>query len=113
MRVAGVHFPPFSFPVDEGAVTGHRVRAVPGVTHAVVDEPEALARLDAEGFGIVSHRPTLPVAKFCEPSVVLGTLSGVPHDIEAPQIRRPGTGEDTFRTEYGAPLLVLCFSVHH
>ncbi len=55
MLVASIHFPLFAFPVDEGAVTGHRIGAVPGVTHAVVDEPEALAGLDAEGFGVVSH----------------------------------------------------------
>jgi hypothetical protein len=32
---------------------------VAGVADAVVDEPEALARDDGEGFGVVGHGPTV------------------------------------------------------
>jgi hypothetical protein len=55
MLSAGVHFPPLALPINEGAMTGYQLRTVLGVTHPVVDEPEALAGLDAEGFGVVSH----------------------------------------------------------
>lgn len=53
--LAGIHFPPLALPVDEGAVTGGRGRAVLGVSHPVVDEPEALAGLDGEGLRVVGH----------------------------------------------------------
>jgi hypothetical protein len=53
--VASVHFPTLALPVDELAVTGHRLPAMGSVPDAVVDEPEALARLDGEGFGVVGH----------------------------------------------------------
>ncbi len=53
--IAGVDIPPLALPVDEYAVTGDRCRAVLRVAHAVVDEPKALTRLDAERFGVVGH----------------------------------------------------------
>ncbi len=36
-------------------MAGDGLGAVLGVTHPVVDEAEALAALDAEGFGVVGH----------------------------------------------------------
>ena len=52
---ASLHLPPLTRSVGELATADHRLRTVLGVTNTVVDEPEALAGCDVEGFGVVGH----------------------------------------------------------
>ncbi len=55
MFVADVHVPPLSLPVHEHTVTGNWFGAVLSVSDTRMYEAEALAGLDREGFGVVSH----------------------------------------------------------
>jgi hypothetical protein len=52
---AGVHPPVLAFAVRERTSRHYGLPAVLGVAHPVVNEAEAPARLDVEGFGVVGH----------------------------------------------------------
>jgi hypothetical protein len=52
---ASLYRPPLAGSIGELAMPDHRLGTVLCVADAVVDEPEAVARLDAESLGVVSH----------------------------------------------------------